>query len=97
LATVDRPTLIIVATEDALYPENVLIFEHLGTPDKTLISFIGQDHMMVFKAHMRARMAHFAAAFFGYYLQGREDLAYYYSEDFVTLHNDMAWGVFTGE
>ena len=38
LAAVDRPTLIIAGTEDALYPENAVIFEHLGTPDKGLIS-----------------------------------------------------------
>ncbi len=63
LAAVDRPTLMIVATGDTLYPENALIFEHLGTPDKTLISFVGPDHMMVLNPEMVARMAHFAAAF----------------------------------
>jgi predicted dienelactone hydrolase len=47
LAAVDRPTLIIVATQDELYPENAVIFEHLGTPDKSLISFVGPDHLMV--------------------------------------------------
>jgi len=97
LAAVDRPTLMIVATGDELYPENALIFEHLGTPDKTLISFVGQDHMMVFNAELRARMAHFAVAFFGYHLQGREDLAWYFSEDFVAQHDDLAWGVYAGE
>jgi predicted dienelactone hydrolase len=40
LATVDRPVLMLVATGDELYPENVLIYEHLGTPDKQLISFV---------------------------------------------------------
>jgi hypothetical protein len=53
--------------------------------------------MMVFDPEMVARMAHFAAAFFGYHLQGREDLAYYFSEDFVTQHDDLAWGVYEGE
>ena len=94
LAAVDRPTLIIVATQDELYPENTLIFEHLGTPDKSLISFVGPDHYMVYYAEMVARMAHFAVAFFGYHLQGREDLAWYFSEDFVAQHDDMAWGVY---
>jgi predicted dienelactone hydrolase len=94
LAAVDRPTLIIVATQDELYPENALIFEHLGTPDKSLISFIGPDHYMVYQAEMVARMAHFAVAFFGYHLQGQEDLAWYFSEDFVAQHNDLAWGVY---
>jgi len=97
LAAVDRPALIIVATEDALYPENALIFEHLGTPAKTLISFIGPDHMMILDSKMVARMAHFATAFFGYYLQGNEDLKYYFSEDWVAQHPDLAWGTYPGQ
>jgi predicted dienelactone hydrolase len=97
LAAVNRPTLVLVATGDGLYPENVLIFGHLGTPDKVLISFIGRDHMMVFDAEMRARMAHFAAAFFGYHLQGRDELGYYFSEEFISQFDDLAWGVYQGE
>jgi predicted dienelactone hydrolase len=97
LAAVDRPTLLIVATQDELYAENALIYGLLGTPDKALISFVGPDHMMVYNPEMVARMAHFAAAFFGYHLQGREDLAYYFSQDFVTQYDDLAWGVYKGE
>jgi hypothetical protein len=40
-------------------------------------------------------MAHFVAAFFSYHLWSREDLAYYFSEDFVAQHDDLAWGVVT--
>jgi predicted dienelactone hydrolase len=97
LAAVDRPILMIVATQDELYPENALFYEHLGTPDKALISFVGPDHMMVFDPEMVARMAHFAVAFFGYHLQGREDLAWNFSEDFVAQHDDLASGVHEGE
>lgn len=97
LAVVDRPTMIIVATEDELYSENVLIFKHLGVADKRLISFIGPGHMMIFDEEMVARMAHFAVAFFGYYLQGRQDFAQYMSEDFVAQHVDLAWGEYIGE
>jgi predicted dienelactone hydrolase len=97
LAAVDRPTLLIVATQDELYAENALIYGLLGTPEKALISFIGPDHMMIYNPEMVARMAHFATAFFGYHLQGCEDLAYYFSEDFVTQHDDLAWGVYEGE
>jgi hypothetical protein len=93
LAAVDRPVLIIVATGDELYPENALIFEHLGTPDKALISFVGPAHMMVYDDAMVARMAHFAVAFFGFHLQGRTDLAWYFSKDFVARQDDLAWGV----
>jgi predicted dienelactone hydrolase len=94
LAAVDRPTLIIVATQDELYAENAQIFEHLGTPDKSFISFIGPDHFMIYDKEMIARLAHFAAAFFGHHLQGREDLAWYFSEDFVAQHGDLAWGIY---
>jgi predicted dienelactone hydrolase len=96
LAAVDKPILMIVATDDTLYKENVLIYEHLGTSDKRLISFIGKDHMMIFETDYIERMANFATAFFGYYLQGRKDLKYYFSEDFVNQFSDLAWGVYPG-
>jgi predicted dienelactone hydrolase len=97
LAAVDRPTLILVATQDELYAENALIYELLCTPDKALISFVGPGHMMIYDPEMVARMAHFAVAFFGYHLQEHEDLAWYFSEDFVAQHDDLAWGVYEGE
>jgi hypothetical protein len=97
LASVDRPILIIDGTLDAYYPENTLIYERLGTPDKTLISFVDLGHMMVYEAEIVARMAHFAVAFFGYHLQGREDLSRLFSEDFVAQHKDLAWGASAGE
>ncbi len=97
LAAVDRPTLMIAATEDELYAENALIFEHLGTADKAFISFVGLEHMMIYDDEPVARMAHFATAFFGYHLQGRQDLAYYFSEDFVAQHDDLAWGVVSND
>ncbi len=97
LAAVDRPTLILVATQDELYSEIALIYELLGTPKKALISFVGPDHMMIYNPVMVARMAHFAVAFFGYHLQGREEMAWYFSEDFVAQHDDLAWGVYPGE
>ncbi len=94
LAAVDRPVLMMTATQDPLYKENVLIFEHLGTPDKTFISFIGPDHFMIYDHLMVARMAHFAAAFFGYYLQRNEDMAIYFSEAFVRQEDGLAWGTY---
>jgi len=94
LAAVNRPVLMIVATEDELYPENALIFEHLGTPDKTLISFVGLNHMMIYDIEPSARMANFAVAFFGYYLQGKQEYQAYFSRDFITKYPDLAWGVY---
>jgi predicted dienelactone hydrolase len=98
LAAADRPTLMLAGTKDELYPENALIFERLGAPDKAMISFLGQDHFtMLLDQEMAARMAHFAVAFFGHHLQGREELAQYYSEAFVARHDDLAWGVHPDE
>ena len=36
-------------------------------------------------------------AFFGHHLQGREELAQYYSEAFVARHDDRAWGAHPDE
>ena len=97
LAAVNRPTLIIGATKDDMnyYDlEAAYIFEHLGTPDKAMISFIGEEHMMVESDEPVLRMKHFATAFFGYYLQGKEEYASYFSEKFVSRRDGLAWGVY---
>ena len=97
LAFTNRPTLIIAATNDGLYEENAWIYQQLQTEEKTMISFIGPGHMMIYEPDMIARMAHFMTAFFGKHLQEQEDLAWYYSEAFVLQHEDLAWGVYEGE
>jgi predicted dienelactone hydrolase len=97
LAAVDCPTLIIGATEDDINPydlEASYIFEHLGAPDKVMVSFVGEGHMMVGNDEPVMRMKHFAAAFFGYHLQRKEDYAKYFSEDFVSKREGLAWGVY---
>ena len=97
LAAVDRPTLIIAATNDQLnyYDlEASTIFQHLGTPDCKMISFINKDHYMIGNDIQIAWMSHFATAFFGYYLQGNQDDLYYFSKDFIALNPDLAWGVY---
>lgn len=91
LAAVDRPILMLAGSKDELYKENVLIFNHLGTSDKSMIVFIDQDHMMIYDTGMIERIAHFAIAFFGCHLQGRRDLAQYFSQEFVASHADLAW------
>jgi predicted dienelactone hydrolase len=100
LAAVDRPTLLIWGTKDNLSPyqlEAAHTYESLGTPERFLISFIGRTHMMPFMDEAAARIKHFATAFFGYYLQGREDYGEYFSEDFVSRCSDLSWGVYAGE
>jgi predicted dienelactone hydrolase len=100
LAAVDRPILIIGATEDVECDygrEAVYVYEHIATPERAMISFVGQDHMMVYEPEMVARMAHLATAFFGYHLQGRDDLGWYFSQDFVARNPELAWGVYGGD
>jgi predicted dienelactone hydrolase len=95
LAALDMPTLIISGTNDEIYKmETSYIFDHLTTPDRFLISFIGQGHLMVLNAEPAARINHFASAFFGYYLQGRQDYRDYFSQEFVSRFADLAWGVY---
>jgi predicted dienelactone hydrolase len=97
LSTVNRPTMILVGTEDTgcdYNREAVFIYEHLGTTDKTLISFIGETHDMLFSDEPYLRMKHFAVAFFGYHLQSRQEYADYFSEKFVSKQEGLAWGVY---
>ncbi|MBL8133658.1 MAG: hypothetical protein JNL42_17480 [Anaerolineae bacterium] len=97
LAFVDRPTLILTGTADVDNPyaqETVPIFEQLGTPDKTLISFVGREHLMILSESAFAPMRHFVTAFFGYHLQGRQDYAEWLSQAYVEQFDDLAWGVY---
>ncbi|MCU0504234.1 MAG: hypothetical protein MUE82_00445 [Chloroflexi bacterium] len=92
LAAADRPTLILAGTGDELYDENAFMFDRLGTPEKTLIGFTGQGHMLILDPEWERRIAHLMTAFFGHRLAGRDDLAPYYSEAFVAAHPELAWG-----
>jgi predicted dienelactone hydrolase len=101
LAAVDRPMLIIGATEDKGYMscpydlEAVYIYNQVKAPKRALISFVGQGHMMIWDPEPKARMKHFAAAFFGYHLQGREDYAAFFSPDFIAQYSDLVWGPYS--
>jgi predicted dienelactone hydrolase len=100
LAAVDRPILLVWGTRDVLSPyelEAGYTFENLKYPDRYLISFIGNAHGLPFLEEPAARLKHFAAAFFGTYLQGRVEYLEYFSEDFVNQFDDLAWGVYSDE
>jgi len=100
LATINIPSLIIAGTDDKLVSyefSSCYIFEHLVNADRILISFIGEEHMMVEKKEVISRINHFAVAFFGYYLQGHEEYADYFSEEFVSQFDDLYWGVYPNE
>jgi predicted dienelactone hydrolase len=99
LAMADRPVLMIQATQDSPYQpiEAAFIFEHLGTSEKFMVSFIDKTHSMVFEPESAKRMNHFATAFFGTYLQAKSEYRDYFSEEFVARFDDLAWGVYNGE
>jgi predicted dienelactone hydrolase len=96
LASVDRPVLIISPTKDQYYPHEMVtdFFKHIGNPERVMISFVGRSHGMPFTPMYAERINYFVTAFFGYYLQGSEGFAEYFSEDFVAQYDDLAWGVF---
>jgi predicted dienelactone hydrolase len=91
LASADRPALIIEGGEDEQAFEAEHIFTHLGSPDRSMVSFIGKGHMMVLEPDVAARLRHFVTAFFGYHLQGTEAFRDYFSEEFVSQFSDLAW------
>jgi predicted dienelactone hydrolase len=98
-AAVERPTFLLWGTRDEIYPtEAAYTFDHLIIPDRYLVSFIGKTHKMLpMTEYGTLRLKHLATAFFGYYLQGREDYADYFSEEFINQFDDLAWGVYEGE
>ncbi len=100
LAMADRPMLIIAPTDDEYTPyqvETAYIFEHVGSPDRFMISFVGRGHMMVLDPEVAKRLHHFATAFFGTYLQNKSEYRDYFSEGFVSQFDDLAWGLYQGE
>ena len=100
LAAVDRPTFLIWGTKDvdSPYPlEAGYTYDHLTIPERYLISFVGRTHYLPFNEESVPRLKHFAVAYFGYYLQGREEYIEYFSQDFVNQFNDLVWGVYTDD
>ena len=94
LAAVDRPVFFLCAEDEFYAPgEMEYLFKSLGTDEKTGVTFLNRGHMMIYDSVTVSQISHFANAFFGYHLQGREDYEPLFSEDFVNQQNDLAWGV----
>ena len=68
------------------------IYEELATSEKAYISFVNQSHDMIFGSNAPKKMEHLAIAFFSYHLKGYEDYGYYYSEEFISQVEGLAWG-----
>lgn len=52
---------------------------------------------MIFQDDQVSIMKYFATAFFGCYLEGREDYVNYFPEKFVSKRDGLAWGMYEGE
>ena len=97
LAAVDRPVLIISATDDTInyYDlEATYIYNNLGPQDHSMVSFVKQGHMMIYDTKPVMTMKLFAVAFFGDKLQGKSEYKKFYSEEFINQYSDLYWGVF---
>jgi hypothetical protein len=89
--------MVIAATDHETHDydlEAVNSCEHLGTSKKSMISFIDKGHTMLLCDEQLSIMQHFSVAFLGYYLQGKDDYAKYFFEEFVAQSDDLAWGVY---
>jgi predicted dienelactone hydrolase len=97
LAMADRPMLLLAAADDEWVPyqiETAVIFEQAGSPERFLVSFIGKTHLMALEPEVAKRLNHFATAFLGYHLQGKTEYGAYFSDEFVSQFDDLAWGVY---
>jgi predicted dienelactone hydrolase len=96
LAGARVPTLIIglVHDEFCTYERDaVFIYNHLGTEDRYLLTLTRSSHVGVMgSGRDQDKLNHFTTAFFGYYLQGQDDYAEYFTADFVEQIADLAWG-----
>ncbi|HUV15553.1 MAG TPA: hypothetical protein VMW28_03200, partial [Pelolinea sp.] len=77
--------------------EAAVLYDQIGFSEKYMVTILGKGHMMIYDPHVVDQMRHFANAFFGYYLQGRQDYREYFSGEFVSQYSDLAWGVYPGE
>jgi len=95
LASADKAVLLTVGQFEAPRTEEThKIFDELGTSEKNMITFVGKTHNMVFENDAQVKMRHLAIAFFSYYLKGYEEYGYYFSEEFISLVEGLAWGVY---
>ena len=92
-ASVDKAVLLTAGTnEGQRYDECFQIYEELGTTDKIFISFVEKGHGMIFADEAPRIMQHLAIAFFSHHLKGYAAYEFYFSEEFVSQVEDLAWG-----
>jgi len=97
LAAVDRPIFLISAEEDEIniYElEAAVLYDQIGAAEKYMVTIKDKGHMMIGEKRPVEIMKHFANAFFGFFLQGKEEYQEYFTEEFVDQVEDLAWGIY---
>ncbi|MCC7451288.1 MAG: hypothetical protein IT324_28015 [Anaerolineae bacterium] len=88
LAAATVPTFIVAGTADPYCPyerEATFAYAHLGSKDRYLLTLVDAEHEFPIdlRPETEHTLAHFATAFFGYYLQGKQDYAQYLTAKYV--------------
>ena len=99
LANTNKAVIITAGSNEPsiFYESSFRAFQEFGTSEKVFISFVNQDHMMIFGSSAPKRMQHLAIAFFSYHLKGNQEYAYYFSEEFVSGIDGLSWGWYEEE
>ncbi len=102
LAAISKPVFFVSATGDefAPYQSTIDAFEHMSAADHYLLTLVGEDHYFPISPAIQPALAHFAVAYFGYYLQDKQDYASYLSADYInslTGYDNLVWGAYSGE
>ncbi|MEO8395945.1 MAG: hypothetical protein ABI700_23320, partial [Chloroflexota bacterium] len=104
LAAATVPTLIVGATTDgvcAYQADDVTAYTDLGSPEKYMLSIIGGGHMAGVGDTYQPAITQLATAFFGVYLQNKQDNAPYLTAQYIDsitpqFDHKLVWGVYTG-
>lgn len=95
LQSVNVPVLLLAGVHSEFYEDGEIsfIYQHLGSPERYLISFKDGDHGYLLLPHLRTR-EQLMTAFWGYYLQNRQDYAQFLTEAYVNSVEGIVWGVY---
>ena len=94
-AAVNVPTLVVYPEKDEICKPSDgarVIYEHLGSADRYLLTLLDAGHASVMELSSdKSLLRQVGVAFFGYYLQGREEYAQYLTEEYVESLPNVAW------
>jgi len=93
LAVADKPILFTAGTQESyIYEDEYKMFQEYGSADKIFVSFVGRTHNMILQEVPYDQLKHLAIAFFSYHLKGEADFGYYFSEEYISRTEGLAWG-----